>query len=64
MKKIIKKKLEKYYDVNISFPLKLIASLSTSKTLILYIDTSSKIKTPSGRERRIEDLLKLLDRLP
>ena len=35
---------KKYYDVNISFPLKLIAFLSTSKTLILYIDTSSKIK--------------------
>ena len=35
---------KKYYNVNISFPLKLIEFLSTSKTLILYIDTIHKIK--------------------
>ena len=43
---------KKYYDVNISFPLKLIAFLSTSKTLILYIDTIYKIKKNSQIKKR------------
>jgi len=43
---------KKYYDVNISFPLKLIEFLSTSKTLILYIDTIYKIKKNSQTKKR------------
>lgn len=43
---------KKYYDVNISFPLKLIEFLSTSKTLILYIDTIYKIKRNSQIKKR------------
>ena len=43
---------KKYYDVNISFPLKLIEFMSTSKTLILYIDTIYKIKKNSQIKKR------------
>ena len=36
--------IKQYYSVNVVFPLKLIKELSTNKTLILYIDTTHKIK--------------------
>ena len=41
-----------YYNANIFFPLKLISFLSTSKTLILYIDTTYKIKKNSQIKKR------------
>ena len=43
---------KKYYEINISFPLKLIAFLSTNKTLILYIDTTYKIKKNSQTKKK------------
>ena len=43
---------KKYYATNISIPLKLIELLSTTKTLILYIDTTSKIKKSCKNNKR------------
>ena len=43
---------KKYYDINITSPLKLINFLSTNKTLILYIDTIYKIKKISQIKKK------------
>ncbi len=43
---------KRFYAANISFPLKLIEYMSSSKTLILYIDTTQKIKKNSKIKKR------------
>ncbi|WP_023648999.1 hypothetical protein [Candidatus Pelagibacter ubique] len=42
----------RYYNVNVILPLKLIDSISTNKTIILYIDTIYKVKKNSKIKKR------------